>query len=196
MTDSSDPLHFTPVPRHRSGARGWTADAQHAFIDALSRCGVVAAAARSVGCSPRSAYLLRQRPDAESFAAAWDWAIEMGLDESRSRALALILDREQTTTTLRNGYTLIRTRPATRVMMAALRALDAERSGLRNLMPHRQRMAARDAATDAAHHPETTQDRSVPAPSPAPAKASRSATRKKTGATTRATTWSPRVDLL
>jgi hypothetical protein len=195
MTDSSDPLHFTPVPRHRSGARGWTADAQRAFIHALSRCGVVAAAARSVGCSPRSAYQLRQRPGADSFAAAWDWAIEIGLDESRTRALALIMDREQTITTRRDGNTLVRTRPATRVMLAALRALDVERSGLRNLMPHRQRMAAREAAARAAHHPDRTQDSAAPASANA-SRPGRSAARRKARAAARAAARSPGGNLL
>ena len=44
-----DPLFFTPVPSVYRGANRWTPEAQRAFIGALSRCGVVTAAARSVG---------------------------------------------------------------------------------------------------------------------------------------------------
>lgn len=143
MTDPDDLLHFTPVPGRRR-ARGWSADAQHAFIEALSRCGVVAQAARSVGCSPRSAYLLRERPGAESFAAAWDWAMEMGLDESRARAMELIQGREELPIVRHGRIVGKRIRSNHRVMLAALRALDAERNGLRETMAHRERIARRD----------------------------------------------------
>lgn len=142
MTDPAL-LRFTPVPFARR-ARGWTPDAQCAFIDALSRCGVVAQAARSVGRTARSAYQLRQRPGADSFAAAWDWALEMGLDEARARAVALIQGGEERHTT-RHGHMVTRRRmPDTRLVMAALRALGAEQDGGRDAMPHRQRMALRD----------------------------------------------------
>lgn len=156
MTDATpDPLHFTPVP-HTRRARGWTADAQHAFIDALSHCGVVAQAARSVGCSARSAYQLRQRPGADSFAAAWDWAMDMGLDEQRARAVALINgDRKQA---LYRGGRLhgYRIAPDRRVMFAALRALAGDTHGLRAAMPHHARIAARERA----EQPATEGDRS------------------------------------
>lgn len=72
-----DPIPFTPVPtapRHD----GWTPARQRAFIDALGLCGMVAAAAREVGMTPKSAYRLRQRAGAESFAAAWDVAVGQG----------------------------------------------------------------------------------------------------------------------
>lgn len=51
----SDPLHFTPVTLQRRRANGWTSDVQHAFIANLARCGIVSAAAKSVGKSARSA---------------------------------------------------------------------------------------------------------------------------------------------
>ena len=145
MPNTPDLLHFTPVQLQRR-ARGWTPDAQHAFIDALSRCGVVAQAARSVGCSPRSAYLLRARPGAESFAAAWDWAIEMGLDDQMGRAVALIRgDRRQPL--VRGGRVVGHySKPDCRVMLAALRALSACTDGSRATMPHNARIAARATA--------------------------------------------------
>lgn len=49
-------LLFTPVATTYRGANGWTAEVQRAFIAALARTGVVAAAARSIGRSSRSAY--------------------------------------------------------------------------------------------------------------------------------------------
>ncbi|MCI4588586.1 hypothetical protein MOK15_00490 [Sphingobium sp. BYY-5] len=143
MSKTPSLLHFTPVP-HQRRARGWTADAQRACIDALSRCGVVAQAARSVGCSPRSAYHLRQKAGGESFAAAWDWALEMGLDESRARAFALIGGREERPIIRRGELVGVRLVSNHRVMLAALRAISAERTGQRANMPHRQRIALRD----------------------------------------------------
>ncbi len=140
----TDLLAFTPILLQRR-ARGWTSDAQIAFIQALARCGVVTQAARSVGCSPRSAYLLRQRPGAESFAAAWDWAIEYSMDEARARAFALVGGREERILT-RNGR-VVGKRYATnyRVLLAALRQRTAECLG-GHAMPHRMRIAEREKA--------------------------------------------------
>jgi hypothetical protein len=66
---------FTPVavaPR----ADGWTPEKQAAFIEALGEGGCVAAAAKAVGMSRESAYRLRARPDAASFRAAWEAALD------------------------------------------------------------------------------------------------------------------------
>ncbi len=62
---------FDPVPvaaRHD----GWTPEKQRGFIDALAACGCVKAAAQHVGMTPKSAYRLRNRADAISFAAVAD----------------------------------------------------------------------------------------------------------------------------
>lgn len=80
---------FRPVPTRRARADGWTPVRQHDFIAALARCGDVARAARSVGMSMQSAYRLRKRPGAASFAAAW----EAALDRASAEALAAALER-------------------------------------------------------------------------------------------------------
>lgn len=72
-----DPIAFDPVPT-APRRDGWTPARQRAFIDALGKCGLVAAAAREVGMTPKSAYRLRARGDAASFAAAWDVAVDQG----------------------------------------------------------------------------------------------------------------------
>lgn len=72
-----DYLCFTPVPvkpRHD----GWTAERQRAFVMMLAQLGSVRQAAASVGKSRRSAYQLRRREGAGSFAAAWDRALAAG----------------------------------------------------------------------------------------------------------------------
>ena len=142
MTDS-DPLLFTPVPLQRR-ARGWTAEAQSAFIAMLARCGVIAHAARSVGLSARSAYHLRQKAGAESFAAAWDWALETGLEESRDRALALARQKRVRPIMRRGQRIGTRTDTDLRLLYAAMRALGADRNGQHAALPHRQRIALRE----------------------------------------------------
>jgi hypothetical protein len=66
---------FTPVPlRYR--ADGWTPVRQAIFLGVLVETRCVAAAARAVGMTRESAYRLRDKPGAESFAAAWDKVLE------------------------------------------------------------------------------------------------------------------------
>lgn len=87
----SFPVAFTPVPLARTRHDGWTEDRQRQFLQVLSLTGTVDAAARAVGMSRVSAYRLRQRPGAESFAAAWDRALGEGramlCDAAMERAL-------------------------------------------------------------------------------------------------------------
>jgi hypothetical protein len=64
-------IAFTPVPLRRR-ADGWPPDLQLRFIHALARGLTPGEAAASVGKNRQNAYALRNRPGAESFAAAWD----------------------------------------------------------------------------------------------------------------------------
>jgi hypothetical protein len=80
-------IPFSPVPRIRNRRSGWTPERQRGFIAALARCGSVRAAARHVGLSPRTAYKLLDMPDADSFAAAWDQAVDIGRERLRVDAL-------------------------------------------------------------------------------------------------------------
>jgi hypothetical protein len=70
-----DPFAFTAVPI-RARRDGWTAERQRRFVDLLvAGCGPSEAAA-AVKMSKQSAFVLRDRPGAESFAAAWDAAVD------------------------------------------------------------------------------------------------------------------------
>ncbi len=91
MTESPpDPLAFTPIAGVRARHDGWTVERQNAFISTLADLGLVAAAARAVGMSPKSAYALRKRAGTESeFAAAWNAALGMG----RCNALHMGIER-------------------------------------------------------------------------------------------------------
>jgi hypothetical protein len=71
-----DFLDFAPVPL-RARCDGWS-ELQHAFVVALARGLGPGAAARSVGKNRQTAYALRKRTGAESFAAAWDAAAAFG----------------------------------------------------------------------------------------------------------------------
>lgn len=62
---------FAPVPL-RLRADGWTPMRQADFLGALAETLSVAAAARRVGMTRESAYRLRDKQGAASFAAAWD----------------------------------------------------------------------------------------------------------------------------
>lgn len=115
---------FTPVPLSRSRHDGWTPERQRAFIAALARTGVVAAAARAVGMGVTSAYNLRRRAGAESFSRAWT-TVET---EARERAFELVLDQVINGATRPRFYggRFVGTahRYETRLALAALRAAD------------------------------------------------------------------------
>ena len=70
---------------------------QRAFVGKLSLCGVVAAAARSVGRSPSSAYQLRRRAGEDSgFARAWDTALARAGGRTLDEAMASAMRRVRT----------------------------------------------------------------------------------------------------
>jgi hypothetical protein len=82
---------FTPVPRQYQRHDGWTPDRQRAFIEALADLGSVEAAARAVDMSSVGAYQLRRQPGAGEFRAAWEAALQLGIqrieDVAMDRAL-------------------------------------------------------------------------------------------------------------
>ncbi len=82
---------FTPVPRLKARHNGWNAETQLAFIEALAETGSVDAACRRVNRAAVGAYLLRRHPEAASFRAAWEAALDLGMqrveDVAMDRAL-------------------------------------------------------------------------------------------------------------
>ncbi|WP_188643354.1 hypothetical protein [Tsuneonella deserti] len=75
------PGWFCPVPL-RSRRDGWSAGRQCAFLAHLYLTGSVTAAAKAVGMSRASAYRLRERVGAKSFAFAWDRVLSLSGWES------------------------------------------------------------------------------------------------------------------
>ena len=81
------PPQFEIAPT-RNQHSGWTAERQRRFIEHLSLTGSVGEAAVA-GVTSRSAYRLRNKAGAESFARAWDAALSM----SATRLAAIAFDR-------------------------------------------------------------------------------------------------------
>ena len=130
MTESCEPvrrkhrhaLHFTPVRTATKRSDGWTPARQRAFIRALAASGVVASAARSVGMGYTSAYALRRRPDAESFAAAWDRARQVARDAAMEQVLERALQPRTIPRFYRGEYVGTFRAFDDRMLIAALRA--------------------------------------------------------------------------
>lgn len=91
LVPASELPSFTPVPRTCQRHDGWTPERQARFIEALADTGSVHAACKAVDMSQPGAYYLRRQPGAESFRAAWQAALDLGVqrieDVAMDRAL-------------------------------------------------------------------------------------------------------------
>ncbi len=114
-------LAFAPVPQQRSRADGWTPETQACFVRALEAMGSVGKAAKAVGMGRASAYRLRGRAGAASFAAAWDRAISMGRTHQYSIAMDRALNGVTTVRILKGGAIDISGGPDMAIIHAALR---------------------------------------------------------------------------
>jgi hypothetical protein len=88
IVPAPEPPQFDIAPT-RNTQSGWTAERQRRFIEHLSLTGSVGEAAALAGVSSRSAYRLRNKAGAESFARAWDAALSL----SATRLAAIAFDR-------------------------------------------------------------------------------------------------------
>lgn len=125
--EDDDLLLFTPVALTRTRVDGWTSARQRAFVDALSRMGVVAAAARSVGMTETSAYNLRRRagPD-HSFVRAWDAARDQAGRMAIDRAREIGFERLTAPLYHRGREVGVREYWDNRLLLGALNALDRQ----------------------------------------------------------------------
>lgn len=88
VPDDDDPLlQFAPFIHPQPKRTSITPDLQRRFVATLAATGIVAQAARSIGKSMEALYMLRRRPGAEGFAAAWDEAAGWGMDRLSDCAL-------------------------------------------------------------------------------------------------------------
>ena len=143
-------IEFDPVPRLRARRNGWSEERQRGFIAALSRCGSVAAAARHVGMTARSAYRLADADGADSFVAAWDQAIDFGLTHLRFDSLQRALDGEYVPVYRRGKLVRVEHRRNDRLAFAILggreRTCDDMRRSATSRREYRQDMATLDDA--------------------------------------------------
>jgi hypothetical protein len=79
---------FDTAPTRKHNA-GWTAERQRNFIEHLALTGSVGEACALVGVASSSAYRLRNKAGAESFARAWDAALSL----AATRLAAITFDR-------------------------------------------------------------------------------------------------------
>lgn len=75
-------LGFTPVDRRTRRRDGWPADVQRGFVAALAECGNAGKPAHAVGRTMSGAYKVRTAGGAESFALAWDRAVDLYLERN------------------------------------------------------------------------------------------------------------------
>ncbi len=94
--DAADPLlDFAPVPHVQPRRNSITPDRQRKFIAHLAATGIVKQAAKHIGASLEALYKLRQRPGAEEFSAAWDLAVDRGVERLEDCALARAIEGEE-----------------------------------------------------------------------------------------------------
>ena len=86
--EDDDPLlSFAPYRHTHPRSNSITPERQRRFIATLAATGIVTQAARSIGKSMEALYKLRSKPGAEGFAAAWDAALERGVQRLEDCAL-------------------------------------------------------------------------------------------------------------
>ncbi len=86
---ADDPLlGFAPYLHKAPRSNSITPTLQRRFIASLAATGIVTQAALSIGKSMEALYKLRNKPGAEGFAAAWDAALERGVQRLEDSALA------------------------------------------------------------------------------------------------------------
>lgn len=75
-----DPAEYDWLPvRRKPRVDGWSPEKQRLFITTLAATGSVTLAARAVGMTAKSAYELRNAPDAAGFDRAWSAAIRQAM---------------------------------------------------------------------------------------------------------------------
>lgn len=117
-------LAFAPVPLDRRRNNGWTPAQQERFIIALEAMGSVGQAAKAVGMSRQSAYNLREREGAESFARSWDMALECGRRRQFDIAMERAINGVTTIRIQRGGAVMVGSGPDMRILHSALRSVD------------------------------------------------------------------------
>ena len=131
MSDSPpDPFDFEPVQFARRRRDGWTPERQRLFILALSKIGMVSAAAAAVRMSRKSAYALLERAGPESgFARAWEEAQASGRTTVEFTAIERAIDGVEIPYFYRGKQYGVRRVYNDRLLIAALAAMHRAQGG-------------------------------------------------------------------
>jgi hypothetical protein len=134
--EDDDPLlgfapYLHPAPRSNS----ITPERQRRFVATLAATGIVNQAARSIGKSMEALYKLRHKPGAEGFAAAWDAALERGVQRLEDCALTRAM--QGTPTPIVSGGKLLDwyDKPDNALLRFLLQHRLPERYGIQRIQP-------------------------------------------------------------
>jgi hypothetical protein len=118
------PFALVPVRPRRTG---WTAQKQRRFIQVLAECGIARHAAAAAGMNERSAHRLALREDAESFADAWDAALQIAARRGASLLFEYGLEGISETVWRDGKIVYQRRRPSEKALFFLLSRLDPVR---------------------------------------------------------------------
>jgi hypothetical protein len=129
--DERPPLpDFAPVPlRYRHD--GWTPERQRAFIDALADTGCVTRATAMVNMSLEGVYYLRRQKGAEEFRAAWNAALDFGVQKLKDIAFERAIEGEMIPVFEKGRLMGYRRKRNDRLLMFCLRHYGQDANGKR-----------------------------------------------------------------
>jgi hypothetical protein len=133
--DEDPLLNFAPYCHVQPRSNAITPERQRRFIATLAATGIVNQAARSIGKSMEALYRLRHRPGAEGFAAAWDAALERGMQRLEDCALQRAI--QGTPTPIVSGGKLLGTwdKPDNNLLRFLLQHRQSGRYGVQGVEP-------------------------------------------------------------
>ena len=121
---------FTPVPlRYRHD--GWTPERQRAFIEALADTGCVSRATAIVNMSLEGVYYLRRQKGAEEFRAAWNAALDFGVQKLKDIAFERAIEGEMIPVFEKGKLMGYRRKRNDRLLMFCLRHYGQDANGKR-----------------------------------------------------------------
>jgi hypothetical protein len=121
---------FAPVPlRYRHD--GWTPERQRGFIEALADTGCVSRATAIVNMSLEGVYYLRRQKGAEEFRAAWDAALDFGVQKLKDIAFERAIEGEMIPIFTQGKLMGFRRKRNDRLLMFCLRHYGQDANGKR-----------------------------------------------------------------
>ncbi|WP_397577957.1 hypothetical protein [Sphingorhabdus sp.] len=121
---------FTPVPlRYRHD--GWTPERQRGFIEALADTGCVTRATAIVNMSLEGVYYLRRQKGAEEFRAAWNAALDFGVQKLKDIAFERAIEGEMIPVFEKGKLMGCRRKRNDRLLMFCLRHYGQDANGKR-----------------------------------------------------------------